>query len=164
MKWRTGCIEQVFRNAAGVEASVLVSCCCFSVYLWRRKLVRQLYILNDPMADDDAWYGLHCRWKSASGVDALARFHVVQGLQACNTEGADNQGRHHLTCLPHCLYHFTTTALHSVTGSRNYKPPHALARKCLLEERPRPEHETAHQAPINDPPLAITKLLTLGPL
>lgn len=84
------------------------------------------------------------------GSLALARFHVVRGFQACDTDDADNQGRHYSTCPSHCLYHFTTTALHSVTGSRIHNLFDALARKCLLEERPRSEHETALQAPTND--------------
>lgn len=98
------------------------------------------------------------------GSLAFARFHVVRGFQACDTDGADNQGRHHLTCPSHCLYRFTTIALHSVTGSRIYSLLDALARKCLLEECPRSEHEAALQAPTNDIRYSNHWITHAGPL
>ena len=75
----------------------------------------------------------------------LARFHVVRYV----TRTAPDTNAI-ITCLAYCLSYFTNTALCSVISSRIYNLIDALARKCLLEERPRSEHETALQAPTND--------------
>lgn len=104
--------------------------------------------MNDLVAGGDAWYGLHCEWKcrQVGSLRLLSRFHVVRHV---TRTALDKDAIIKLACpivsptlqLPRCAPPLAVALTASLTRSRG---------KCLLEERPRYEQETALQAPTND--------------
>ena len=111
--------------------------------LWRRVLYGKSVLQIIRWLVVILWCRLHCKWwwQSASAVGSLP------SCPACDTDVADDTPS--INRLFHCPSRFAVTALRFTTSSRNYILLDALARKCLLEERPPSEHAAALKASTN---------------